>query len=148
MRFSHSKSSQSKDVSTWSRATYASSSFHRDSILRQSRGWILWRLKHGFGFNRRRGLFGFGDSGAAVGTGTVAKQLTNQTLFVAFSVGGGNHFQTDKWGTHCLTEHFLGSERTRRGKKKKDRGRQRGELLVQITESRENVIFSNKLVEF
>ena len=29
----------------------------------------------------------------------------------------------------------------RRGKKRKDRGRKWGELLVQITESRENVIF-------
>lgn len=96
---------------TWSRATYTHSSFHSGNLLCKSRGWILRGLIGRFGFDRWRGHFGLGDSGAAIGACPTVKQLTNQTLLIAFSVGGGNYFQTDNWGMHCLTEHFLGSGR-------------------------------------
>lgn len=68
------------------------------------------RLKHRFGFDRR-GLFTPGDAGAVVHNGAVAKQLTNQTLFIAFSVGGGNNVQSDDRGVHRLAKDFLRSGR-------------------------------------
>lgn len=95
------------------------------SFLCQWRGWILRGLKYRFGFDGWGWLFGLGDSGAAVGTDTVARQLTNQNLLVAFSVGGRNYFQTDNWGTHCLTENFLGSRRMRERRRRRKRKRER-----------------------
>lgn len=95
---------------TRSRATHVRSGF-----LGQSHSRILWRLEQGLGFDRRGGLFGLGDLGAAGEAGAVAEKLPDQTLLVAFSVGGGNHFQAHHWGAHRLTEHFLGPEGERGG---------------------------------
>jgi len=95
----------------WSRATHIHSGFGGGGFLDQSQSGMLGGLKRGFGFDGWRRLFGLGDLGAAVGTGAVAKELTNQTLLVALSVDRGNYFQADDWGAHRLPEHFLGSER-------------------------------------
>lgn len=102
---------------TW--ATYTNSSFHRGNVLSQPHGRVLRRFEGRLGFDGWGGLFGLGGSGAAVGTGPAAEQLTNQALFVAFSAGGGNHFQADNRGMHCLAEHFLGSGRVMWGGRKK-----------------------------
>lgn len=117
---------------TWSRATYTNSSFHSGNFLCQSRGWILRGLKGWFGFDRWRGLFGLGDSRTAVGTSPIAKQLTNQTLLIAFSVGGGNYFQADNWGMHCLTEHFLGSGRVMERERERERGAEKDTVEKKI----------------
>lgn len=89
---------------------------------------MLRRLKGRFGFDRWRGLFGLGDLGTAVGSGPVAKQGTNQTLLIAFSVVGGNNLQTDNLGVHRMAKHFLGSETD---DKKEEEKRKQGGYLVQ-----------------
>lgn len=121
-------------------ATYTNSSFHSGAFFWQSCGWILWRLKGRFGFDRWRGPFGFGDSGASVGTNAIPKQLTNHTLLIAFSVGGGNYLQTDNWGMHCLTEDFLGSWR------KMKRDREWGETLVHSRHMKETSMYKYQQV--
>ena len=97
--------------------TYTNSSFCGGSFLCQSHGWILRGLEHRFGFDGRRRWFGLGHPRAAVWTGIVSNQLTNKTLLIAFSVGGGNYFQADNLGAHRLTEHFLSSEREKETEK-------------------------------
>lgn len=49
--------------------------------------------------------------------------MPNQTSLIAFSVGGGNYFQTDNRGAHCLTKHLLGSGMGE-GDKKEERERE------------------------
>ncbi|KAF3842918.1 hypothetical protein F7725_001767 [Dissostichus mawsoni] len=74
-------------------------------------------LEHRFGFDGGRRWFGLGHPRAAVWTGIVSNQLTNKTLLIALSVGGGNYFQADNLGAHRLAEHFLSSEREKETEK-------------------------------
>lgn len=101
-------------VYTGMKASYTKSSFHGSNLLSHAHGWTLRWLKGGFSFDGGRRVFSFGDSGAAVRTRPVSKQLANQTLLVALPSGGGKYFQTHHWGMHCLTEHFLSPEKKRR----------------------------------
>lgn len=63
--------------------------------------------------------------GAAVGTGPVGKQGTNQAPLVAFPVLRGNNLQTDDGGVHGVAEHFLGP-----GRKSKEKGKNKEEELI------------------
>lgn len=106
-------------VDAGSKASYTKTSFHGSGLLSHAHSWTLRWPKVGFSFDGWRQVFSLGGAGAAVRTSPVSKQLTNQTLLIALPGGGGNYFKTNRWGMHCLPEHFLSPERV---KKHKNRG--------------------------